>query len=603
MEKSENTQENFSPYLSDCDSCGDSGDGNIGNCSGCLNIIAASSGYLTNKLETDPYFKDLFDYANELGFTMCLGKWLVYENGNLIGFMGLRTNENYSKAISLISFERGLVDSVLINFTTDISGTFLIKIFNRNGGMILNNQSILDSWGEFKWMEYIYNYNGNIGYIDIYKYLIKNFITYSEYFAKFMCFRYLEILEFISDWTVVSDVILGENEFLSEVNNINMLNYAYSMGYTQFITASKVEYQNGACNLMGTFNNINNQSMFYSGMNETAVLLNFTLTSENHTLMSVFINETNGATFNMSDLTIIDIWGPEHHSCDYWRCYDGCLTEWLLSPLGIACLAVCGIICEACIDTILSPEPYSKLICWGGCIGCIGLCGGVPAVVCAIACGLDACSHGHVCVPGSVRNKHCADYSNGYYHTLVWEECNDIGMVWVTHYTYCGSGYYCDPNTLVCKAVGGGGGGGCPILSIFNGSDYLEEGLLDIHNPESFDLITIHEIYAEPNAIENRFLLKLTEHPKTISHIDRVQLYGLLSDNLLVPLPLISAIHCELGDVTQILRYSDDLRVVELGADHNEGQSESINLKFLAFSYLNFKELIFVIEGYNVLVK
>jgi len=145
--------------------------------------------------------------------------------------------------------------------------------------------------------------------------------------------------------------------------------------------------------------------------------------------------------------------------------------------------------------------------------------------------------------------------------------------------------------------------GGCPILSVFNGNEYIEEGLLDIHNPDGIDEIYEHILINQPLAIDNRYYLRLTEHNKTISHIDKVELWGELANGQMIKLPLLSAIHCDLGEVRRYLLFSDDRKIDELGADHNNGISQSIDLKFLAPQGLNFNKFIFVIEGNNALVK
>ena len=149
----------------------------------------------------------------------------------------------------------------------------------------------------------------------------------------------------------------------------------------------------------------------------------------------------------------------------------------------------------------------------------------------------------------------------------------------------------------------GGGGGGCPILSVFDGEAYVEEGLLNIHNPDGIDVITHHSLIAIPEPIANRYLLKLTEHHKTISHIDQVKFYGRIPNGKLIPLYLSSATHSSLGEVRWELWISDDIRVDELGADHNEGISEFITLEFIAPAHKKFIEFIFVIEGNNAFVK
>ncbi len=145
-------------------------------------------------------------------------------------------------------------------------------------------------------------------------------------------------------------------------------------------------------------------------------------------------------------------------------------------------------------------------------------------------------------------------------------------------------------------------GGGCPILSVYNGTDYIEEGLLNIHSP-SFDIKNEHTLIMKPEAVDNRYLLRLTEHYKTISHIDNVKLFGRLSNGVLIPLQLTSAFHSAIGNVIDTLWLSDDNRVDVLGADHNDGISEFIDLEFNAHNGQSFIEFLFVIEGYNAFVK
>ena len=146
------------------------------------------------------------------------------------------------------------------------------------------------------------------------------------------------------------------------------------------------------------------------------------------------------------------------------------------------------------------------------------------------------------------------------------------------------------------------GGGGCPILFVFDGSDYTYEGLLDIHNPSGHDVILEHKLITEPVKVKGHYLLRLVEHPQTISHIDKVSLYGVLPNGKMRILPLSSAQHSSFGQVLDLLKYSDDIKVDILGADHNEGSSESIDLEFLT-NGSHFCNFILIIEGNNVIVK
>jgi hypothetical protein len=107
----------------------------------------------------------------------------------------------------------------------------------------------------------------------------------------------------------------------------------------------------------------------------------------------------------------------------------------------------------------------------------------------------------------------------------------------------------------------------------------------------------------EPKFVNKRCFLRLTEHILTISHIDKVGFYGQLSDGSLVPLSLKSAIHSSLGNVLHELKFSDDNRVDVLGAVHNNGTSEFIDLEFKSHPHQIYSRFTFIIEGYNYIVK
>ena len=144
------------------------------------------------------------------------------------------------------------------------------------------------------------------------------------------------------------------------------------------------------------------------------------------------------------------------------------------------------------------------------------------------------------------------------------------------------------------------GGGGCPFLQVWDGSDYVDEGLLDIHNAEGVDVIYEHTLTTVLEPVNGAYAFRLTEHPKTISDIDQVQLRAILEDGTVEQLPLKKAWHSEDSNVRNLLRDSDDRRVEEKGADYNGGTSQSIDLEFGALGP-NAKAVAFVftIEGYN----
>ncbi|GAI86710.1 unnamed protein product, partial [marine sediment metagenome] len=151
---------------------------------------------------------------------------------------------------------------------------------------------------------------------------------------------------------------------------------------------------------------------------------------------------------------------------------------------------------------------------------------------------------------------------------------------------------------------GGGGGGGCPILSVFNGEEYIEEGLLDIHVEEGGDdIIKEYQLIINPEPMKGKYLLRLTEHHKTHSYIDQVQFMAKLENGKEIFLPLVSAIHSDDGNVKRELLISDDVKTDIIGADLKEGSSEYIDLAFAALNGLKIVEYTFIIEGHNYIVK
>lgn len=144
-------------------------------------------------------------------------------------------------------------------------------------------------------------------------------------------------------------------------------------------------------------------------------------------------------------------------------------------------------------------------------------------------------------------------------------------------------------------------GGGCPILTVYNGSEYVSEGLLNIHAQS--DIKRTFFLDTTPTSLNNKYMMRLTEHPKTISNIDQVRLFVRRSDGLLMKLPLVSATHSVEGNVLRLILKSDDLRTVTLGADHNNGSSQYLDLQFAACNGFSALKFILVIEGYNSVIK
>ncbi|MCK4434039.1 hypothetical protein KAU92_01015 [Candidatus Bathyarchaeota archaeon] len=136
---------------------------------------------------------------------------------------------------------------------------------------------------------------------------------------------------------------------------------------------------------------------------------------------------------------------------------------------------------------------------------------------------------------------------------------------------------------------GGGGGGSCPTLFVWNGTAYVEEGVLDIHAESD---VTVQHWIQNTLGLENGvYNLQLWELDNNTSHIDQVRLYAVDSEGEWHLCALTYAYHSELGKVKYTLRFDDDSRV-----DLNP--TETINLKF-AEAECETTCFIFEINGYN----
>ncbi len=157
-----------------------------------------------------------------------------------------------------------------------------------------------------------------------------------------------------------------------------------------------------------------------------------------------------------------------------------------------------------------------------------------------------------------------------------------------------------DHFVYACFGSGTGGGGGepCPTLYAWNGNDYVDYGVIDIHNPSGEDVVREVAVQMEDvglNKHKARFRLREGWEGLNFSEsvIDQVKLYAVDNDGNRKLCPLISATHSSLGKVLRQLRKSDDYRVQML-------LLETIDLTFTA-TYKDAKAFLFVIEGNNML--
>jgi len=193
--------------------------------------------------------------------------------------------------------------------------------------------------------------------------------------------------------------------------------------------------------------------------------------------------------------------------------------------------------------------------------------------------------YGAYSLPGS--STFAYSYYNDYtwaYAEAVWTYLDQItNVLWFFYakiYLYIGNGN-----------SGGGGGGGCPTLFIWDGTNYVEESLLNIH-AES-DVTVQHPIENTLAPENNVYKLQLRELDEHTSHIDQVKLYAVDYKGKGSLCPLTYAYHNELGKVKQTLLMDDSNRV-------DLEPTETIDLGFLqSMSYSQTAFFIFEINGYN----
>jgi hypothetical protein len=171
-----------------------------------------------------------------------------------------------------------------------------------------------------------------------------------------------------------------------------------------------------------------------------------------------------------------------------------------------------------------------------------------------------------------------------------------------------GSTYYQNPITVTMNSDhtltayfqysgGGGGSGGCPTLFVWNGTGYMDYGVINIHNPTGEDVIREVPIQSEDVCINShKAKFRLREGwpglNRSESVIDQVRLYAVDSQGNRHLCPLISAEHSRLGKVLPQLLLSDDYRAQML-------LLETVDLTFVV-PWQNIQGFTFVIEGCNI---
>jgi hypothetical protein len=134
-------------------------------------------------------------------------------------------------------------------------------------------------------------------------------------------------------------------------------------------------------------------------------------------------------------------------------------------------------------------------------------------------------------------------------------------------------------------------GHSCPTLFVWNGTDYSEEGILDIHAESDITIQHRIEQTLIPDGIT--YKVRLWELDNFTSHIDQVRLYAVDGEGKWHKCLLILAEHSELGRITWEVRFDDENRV-------NLEPAQIIDLKFLTtIQYNKTVYFVFEINGYN----
>lgn len=148
--------------------------------------------------------------------------------------------------------------------------------------------------------------------------------------------------------------------------------------------------------------------------------------------------------------------------------------------------------------------------------------------------------------------------------------------------------------TAYFTLLSGGGGESCPTLLVWNNSDYIDLGVIDIHADE--DVVREVSVPSESvgvNEHKAQFRLREGWEGLTYSHseIDQVKLYAVDSDGNWRLCPLINATHSKIGDVLPRLLLSDDKRI----------DLYLLETTDLEFAVPQTDEFVFIIEGCNML--
>jgi len=148
-----------------------------------------------------------------------------------------------------------------------------------------------------------------------------------------------------------------------------------------------------------------------------------------------------------------------------------------------------------------------------------------------------------------------------------------------------------------CFTGGGGGDVPCPTLFAWDGTDYVDLGVIDIHAEEDVVNETlVDKEYVAVNGHKAKFRLREGWPGLNYSHseIDQVKLYAVVDGERLL-CPLLKATHSEQGNVYLRLLMSDDHKT-------DIYLLETIDVQFaVPYQTNRIQNYVFVIEGRNII--
>ena len=176
-----------------------------------------------------------------------------------------------------------------------------------------------------------------------------------------------------------------QKEISQDKDYLNLFNYAQKLGYTNFLGATRILYEDGGDLLAGIYSSDEKDPVFitrgYTPKSKTQdidavnsyVLVHTYEDEQGHTTLELFDQE-GGMAFDLVDRSGVE--NGEHHSCSYWHCALACAyfsCDWFCDA--------CDLLWDACDYDPSKATCAAAIACYTG-----------NASYCLTRCGFEACS-------------------------------------------------------------------------------------------------------------------------------------------------------------------------------------------------------------------